>query len=105
MKALIDLKPLHKWMIVRKDFREKSAGGVFIVRKTEERPITGLILSVGSEVQSPELQPGVRILFKYAAGTTFEYEGEKLAKIHEADVDGIVPLDAEVYRSKGLFAT
>lgn len=103
MKPLIDLKPLHKLMVVRKEFTDK-VGSLFVARKKEERPICGMILSVGNEVTTPELIPGQRIVFKYAAGTTFDYKGELLALIHENDVDVIVDKDVKVTRTSGLYS-
>ena len=96
-KPLHELTPLHDWILVRKDFQcgTKTKGGIMVVGPGtnkwighEERPMTGTVLSIGGEVDAVE--PGDRIHFPYAAGTTIEYKNEKLAIIRQVDLNGVL---------------
>ena len=85
-KALSDLYPLHDWVLVRKNYTRVTAGGIILAPRKEERPKDGTVLNIGKKVK--ELIPGDKIMFHYAAGTTFEYNGEKLSIIKECDIFG-----------------
>lgn len=82
--------PLKDWVLVKKDFTEgKTKGGIIVVQKDEERPITGVILRVGPDAKSVKV--GNKIVFHYAAGTTLEHTfEEKLSLINEKDIFGIL---------------
>lgn len=85
-----DFTPLKDWVLIKKDFiGEKSKGGVILITKQEERPVKGTILKIGPDVK--HVKTGDKVVFHYAAGTTFEdsFE-EKLSLINEKDIYGIL---------------
>ena len=83
----MNFTPLRQWIFVKKDFTEKTTSGIILPHIKEERPVTGKVISIGPEVTS--IKQNDKIHFHYAAGTTFEYLGEKVSIIHENDVSGI----------------
>ena len=85
---LSNLKPLHDWILVKKDFKEMSAGGIMLTRAKDQHPTTGTVIRCGDEVTM--VKAGDRIHFPYAAGTTMEHGGEKLSIIKEIDLNGII---------------
>lgn len=89
LDPLANFKPLHDWVLVRKHFTSNSPSGkLILVRKAEERPTVGTIIAVGPEANM--VKAGDTIHFHYAAGTTFEYKGEKVSIIKQVDINGII---------------
>ena len=84
---LSDLKPLHDWILVQKEFTTVSKGGIIYGGNKEERPTTGKVLQIGDKVTMVKV--GDRIHFPYAAGTTMEEGTEKLSIIKEVDLNGV----------------
>lgn len=89
LDPLANFKPLHDWVLVRKHFTTTSPSGkLIVVRKAEERPTTGTVISIGPKVDMVKV--GDTIHFHYAAGTTFELKGEKVSIIKQVDINGII---------------
>lgn len=102
LEQIAQLTPLHDWVLVKKHFKEGlktksgiittsaaiSKAGKIVDGSKEERPTLGWVLSVGGEVK--DVTVGDYINFPMAAGTTFEYLGEKVSIIKEKDINGIL---------------
>jgi co-chaperonin GroES (HSP10) len=100
LEELSTFKPLHDWVLVKKNFSAGAftAGGIIkpgatmsrsgnLVNK-EERPTYGWVLNIGDKVK--DVKVGDYIHFPYAAGTTFDLDGETLSVIKEIDIHAIV---------------
>jgi chaperonin GroES len=95
-------RPLHDRILVRRiEAEEKSAGGIIIPDTAKEKPMEGEVLAVGSgardergQLQPLDVKVGDRILFGKWSGTEIRLNGEDLLIIKEADVLGIIELEA-----------
>lgn len=87
LDPLANFRPLHDWVLVRKHF-ENNTGKIIRVNMQEERPTHGTVISCGPEATM--VKPGDHVHFSYAAGTTFDYKGEKVSIIKQIDINGII---------------
>jgi chaperonin GroES len=92
------IKPLHDRVVVRRiDEEERSAGGVIIPDTAKEKPMQGVVLSVGPGARddsgkriAPDVGEGDTILFGKWSGTEVKIDGEDLLIMKESDIMGIV---------------
>ncbi len=98
----MSFRPLHDRVAVRRtDQDEKSAGGVIIPDTAQEKPMEGVIVSVGSgsRDESGKLVPldvkaGDRVLFGKWSGTEVKLDGEELLIMKESDIMGVLEVKA-----------
>ena len=92
------IKPLHDRVVVRRiDEEERSPGGVIIPDTAKEKPMQGVVLSVGPGARdesgkriAPDVGEGDTILFGKWSGTEVKIDGEDLLIMKESDIMGIV---------------
>ena len=92
------IKPLHDRVVVRRiDEEERSPGGVIIPDTAKEKPMQGVVLSVGPGARdesgkriAPDVGEGDTILFGKWSGTEVKIDGEELIIMKESDVMGII---------------
>jgi chaperonin GroES len=92
------IKPLHDRVVVRRiDEDERSPGGVIIPDTAKEKPMQGVVLSVGPGARdesgkriAPDVGEGDTILFGKWSGTEVKIDGEDLLIMKESDIMGIV---------------
>lgn len=92
------VKPLQDRVIVRRmQEEEKTKGGIIIPDTAKEKPIEGVVVSVGDgklldngKKMPLEVKEGDRILFGKYAGTELKIEGEELLIMKEDDIIAIV---------------
>tara|TARA_R100000655_G_scaffold51816_1_gene89577 strand:- start:1524 stop:1829 length:306 start_codon:yes stop_codon:yes gene_type:complete len=98
-KTLEKLKAVNERIFLIKDKIEKS-GNILLPFGGKDGhnapPYTGVIFSVGPDVEDPDYQPGVRILFHDLAGFTIELDGQKIYSIRERDVAAIIEKNIEI---------
>lgn len=82
-----------KAVVVKDEPEAKSAGGIIIPDNCKQRPITGIVKSVGLGAYNAKgnwvpttLQPGDKILFPKYSGTNATIEGEEFFIVSENDV-------------------
>lgn len=71
------IRPLHDRILVRRvEAEEKSRGGIIIPDNAKEKPVEGLVISVGSGVRTKDgdlipldVKAGDRVLFAKYSGT------------------------------------
>lgn len=92
-----NIRPLRDRIVVRRLEERKSAGGIVIPDTASEKPIIGMVVSVGpgktldnGSVLEPTVKANDKVLFGKYAGTEVELEGEKLVVMREDDIMGIV---------------
>ncbi len=98
-KTLQKIKAVNERIFLIKDKVEKS-GSILLPFNAKEGhnapPYTGVIFSVGPDVEDPDYKPGTRILFHDLAGFTIELDGEKIYSIRERDVAAIIEKKIEI---------
>lgn len=82
--------PLRDRIVVKRDIvTEKTLDSGLILRaEGQERPQTGDVLSIGSEVKDVEI--GNRIIFGKHDGVEQEIEGERVLILRESTIWGIL---------------
>ena len=77
---------------MKKTLKKIKARSILLLPKDgfNSPPYTGVIFSVGPEVEDPDYKAGVRILFHDLAGFTIELDGQKIYSIREQDVAAII---------------
>jgi chaperonin GroES len=92
------LKPLADRVVVRPIKAEaKSAGGILLPGKAQDKPQEGEVIAVGPGLTSATgeripltVRPGDRVLFSPYAGTDIQHAGEQLKIIAESDLLAVV---------------
>ncbi len=91
-------RPLHDRVLVeRVGSEEKTKGGIIIPETAQEKPMEGIVVSVGSgnRDESGKLVPldvksGDRILFGKWSGTEVKVDGVDYIIMKESDIMGII---------------
>ena len=94
----MEVRPLHDRVLVRRSSEEeKSKGGIIIPDTAKEKPIQGLVISVGQgracddgKVKPLDVKKGDQVLFGKYSGTEIKINGEELLMMREEDILGVV---------------
>jgi chaperonin GroES len=94
----MSIRPLHDRVLVRrKEFEEKTAGGLIIPDTAQEKPSEGDVIAVGTGARSEngtitplDVQVEDRVLFGKWSGTEVKVDGEDLVIMNESDIMGII---------------
>jgi chaperonin GroES len=92
------IRPLQDRVIVKRLEEEaKTKGGIIIPDTAKEKPMEGLVVSVGKgktaddgKLIKLEVKAGDRILFGKYSGTDVKIDGEELLIMREEDILGIL---------------
>lgn len=92
------VKPLYDRILVKRVEEEtKTAGGLFIPDTAQEKPQSGVVVSVGSgkvledgRVQKLDVKPGNKVLFAKYAGNDIKIDGVEHLIMREEDILAIV---------------
>jgi chaperonin GroES len=92
------IRPLHDRVVVKRLEEETTTkGGIIIPDTAKEKPISGLVLAVGSgkrlddgRVRALDVKAGDRILFGKYSGTEIKVDGEEHLILREDDVLGVI---------------
>ena len=92
------IRPLQDRVIVKRlEEEEKTKGGIIIPDTAKEKPMEGLVISVGKgktaddgKLIKPDVKVGDRILFGKYSGTEVKIDGEELLIMREDDILGIL---------------
>ncbi len=95
---IMDIRPLHDRIIVRRlPEEEKTTGGIIIPDTAKEKPQMGKVLSTGQGRTTDEgkrlpmeVKPGDKVLFGKYSGTEFKVKGEELLMMREDDIYGVL---------------
>jgi chaperonin GroES len=91
-------KPLYDRVLVeRLETESKTSGGIIIPDTAKEKPMEGLIISVGSGLRSEktgevvplQVKVGDKILFGKWSGTEIKLDGKDYLVMKESDIMGI----------------
>ena len=92
------IRPLQDRVIVKRIEEEaKTKGGIIIPDTAKEKPMEGLVISVGKgktaddgKLIKPDVKAGDRILFGEYSGTEVKIDGDELLIMREDDILGIL---------------
>jgi len=92
------IRPLQDRVIVKRlAEEEKTKGGIIIPDTAKEKPMEGLVISVGKgktdndgKLIKPDVKAGDRILFGKYAGTEVKIDGVEHLIMREDDILGII---------------
>ncbi|MFZ4437978.1 MAG: co-chaperone GroES [Syntrophales bacterium] len=92
------IRPLQDRVIVKRVEEEgKTKGGIIIPDTAKEKPMEGLVISVGKgktaddgKLIKPDVKAGDRILFGKYSGTEVKIDGVELLIMREDDILGIL---------------
>jgi chaperonin GroES len=92
------IRPLSDRILVKRIAEEnKTPGGILIPDNAKEKPLEGLVISVGSgkvlpdgKVRPLDIKPGDKVLFGKYSGTEIKVEGEEHLVLKEEDVLAII---------------
>jgi chaperonin GroES len=95
---LMTFRPLQDRVVVRRiDPEQKTVGGIFIPDTAQEKPMEGMVVSVGPGARSEDgrihpldVEVGDCVFFGKWSGTEITLDGEELIIIKESDVMGVV---------------
>jgi chaperonin GroES len=98
MEELMNIKPLHDRVVVRRiEEEERTPGGVIIPDTAKEKPMQGEVLAVGPGARDesgkriePDVKAGDTVLFGKWSGTEVKMDGDELLIMKESDIMGIV---------------
>ena len=91
-------RPLHDRVVVRRVEEDtKTAGGIIIPDTAKEKPIQGVVVSVGPGARDEagklvplEVKAGDQVLFGKWSGTEVKIDGEDLLIMKESDILGVL---------------
>jgi len=91
-------KTLGKRLLVAPDDPTKRNDGAKIITPdtAQRRPVTGVIVDVGSDVTDPDLTVGARILYSLYAGTDLEVNGVRRIIMNADQAMAVVGADERV---------
>jgi chaperonin GroES len=97
-------RPLHDRVVVRRVEEDtKTAGGIIIPDTAKEKPMQGVVVSVGPGARDEagklvplEVKAGDQVLFGKWSGTEVKINGEDLLIMKESDILGILEGKASV---------
>ena len=92
------IRPLQDRIIVERiEAEEKTASGLYIPDAAKEKPVQGIVLSVGEGKRLENgtvVKPGVavndRVLFGKYSGTEVKVDGKEVLILREEDIFGVV---------------
>ena len=92
------IRPLHDRVVIKRMEEERlSSGGIVIPDSATEKPIRGIVISVGKGKvsESGELRPldvtaGDEVLFGKYSGTEIKIDSEDFLVMREDDIVGVL---------------
>src|SRR6202047_2910237 len=98
MEFLMEFRPLHDRVLLRRvESEAKTSGGIIIPDTAQEKPMEGEVIAVGpgarggdGKVQPLDVKTGDRVLFGKWSGTEIKIDGEELMIMKESDIMGLL---------------
>ena len=92
------LRPLQDRILVKRiEEQEKTAGGIYIPDTAKEKPVMGMVVSVGNgkkgedgKVIPLDVKAGDKVLFGKYSGSEVKVEGDEFLIMREDDILGII---------------
>ena len=77
-------------LFTRKEVEQTTASGIVLSNPQQEQNPLGYVVSIGPEVNMPELQVGDAISVNWQTVGMLEYEGVKYYIVNETNVNAII---------------
>ena len=92
------LRPLQDRILVKRiEEQEKTAGGIYIPDTAKEKPVMGMVVSVGNgkkgedgKVIPLDVKAGDKVLFGKYSGNEVKVDGDEYLIMREDDILGII---------------
>ena len=85
----MNFKPLGQRVLVKRtEVENKTASGIYIPDNAKEKPLTGNVEAIGSEVK--ELDVNDTVVFGKYSGTEFALEGVEYLILEIKDILGVI---------------
>jgi chaperonin GroES len=92
------LRPLQDRILVKRiEEQEKTAGGIYIPDTAKEKPVMGMVVSVGNgkkgedgKVIPLDVKAGDKVLFGKYSGSEVKVEADDFLIMREDDILGII---------------
>lgn len=91
------IKPLGKYVLVRRAKKEKTKGGIILPDSAQEKPKEGEVIAVGPGSRSDNgvleqmlVKVGDKVLLSSYAGTEVKSEEEDLLLLSQDDILGVL---------------
>ena len=92
------VRPLYDRVVIQRvEETTRSKGGLFLPETAKEKPLEGVVLSVGQgkllddgSVRKLQVKEGDRVVFGRYAGTEIQMNGEERLVLREDEIFGIV---------------
>jgi chaperonin GroES len=85
----MNFKPLGQRVLVKRtEVENKTASGIYIPDNAKEKPLTGNVEAIGSEVK--ELDVNDTVVFGKYSGTEFALEGIEYLILEIKDILGVI---------------
>jgi len=92
------LRPLQDRILVKRiEEQEKTAGGIYIPDTAKEKPVMGVVVSVGNGKKSEDgkvipldVKAGDKVLFGKYSGSEVKVEADDFLIMREDDILGII---------------
>jgi chaperonin GroES len=95
------IRVLGDRVLVRVDEAEATQGGIFLPESAQEKPKTGIVVSVGEgrrledgSFAPVDVEEGDRVLFTKYGGTEIKVDGEELMVMSTSQILGTLEKDA-----------
>jgi chaperonin GroES len=89
----MSLRPLYDRVLIKRIEAENKIGGLFIPDSAKEKPLEGMVISVGigtsmddGSVRPTVVSAGDRVLFGKYAGDEIKVDGETLMIMRESEI-------------------
>lgn len=80
------LKPLHDYVLLKKEKEEKTTASGIILTSGKEKSKLAVVVAIGSEVEKPGYKENDRVLYKEYVGTTMKVDDEEYVVIKDEDI-------------------
>lgn len=80
------LKPLHDYVLLKKEEQEKTTASGIILTSSQEKSKLAVVQAIGTGVEKAGYQEGDRVLYKEYAGTNVKVDDEEYIVIKDEDI-------------------
>lgn len=80
------LKPLHDYVLLKKEKEEKTTASGIILTSGKEKSKLAVVSAIGTGVKDAEYAVGDKVLYKEYAGTTMKVDDEEFIVIQDEDI-------------------
>jgi co-chaperonin GroES (HSP10) len=85
------MKILGNRILIRHEFKNKSDGGLHLPDQAHIQAFGSRVVMVGTHPDIPaEIKPGMQVVVRPYAGSTFELNGEELKMIPWQEIEAVV---------------